>query len=418
MKENSNISEKDIQKEIEDASVEVLENLENNLREHETKDFLDETISKLENQEKEDENFDALMASLNKLLNALDDNKKIKTLDDTPYITCELISSVETLTNKEKNTYSWSKLSDTILVPRVGEKSKFATYKKIYLFSTKNNMLGKPFDDKPVIVVGKRAKESSGVTVFNYPWVICNSYDDAMSCNKDMEIMGIFDIMDDEYERTVSLIDSVKEKMRAQRDRHLMIKGDVIITDPCYIIKERDSSNAPKWDDFHPYKNMREYPDYDKETDSSKLFKENSRKLDEAYREWEKEHPDDRDNWSNYDLSHFGIYSFIARDTIIGDWSCETINSDTREKIGEFCADGGEVGVYLLDEVLRYNPDFNYHIERPWTTTLIKDFDGEIWFEEVDDSYVKVIGKGNINFETRMKGFDEDDWEDDDYEGE
>lgn len=212
MKENSNISEKDIQKEIEDASVEVLENLENNLREHETKDFLDETISKLENQEKEDENFDTLMASLNKLLNALDDNKKIKTLDDTPYITCELISSVETLTNKEKNTYSWSKLSDTILVPRVGEKSKFATYKKIYLFSTKNNMSGKTFDDKPVIVVGKRAKELSGVTVFNYPWVICNSYDDAMSCNKDMEIMGIFDIMDDEYERTVSLIDSVKEK--------------------------------------------------------------------------------------------------------------------------------------------------------------------------------------------------------------
>ena len=66
MKENSNISEKDIQKEIEDASVEVLENLENNLREHETKDFLDETISKLENQEKKDENFDSLMASLNK----------------------------------------------------------------------------------------------------------------------------------------------------------------------------------------------------------------------------------------------------------------------------------------------------------------------------------------------------------------
>ena len=90
-------------------------------------------------------------------------------------------------------------------------------------------MLGKPFDDKPVIVVGKRAKESSGVTVFNYPWVICNSYDEAMSFNKDMEIMGIFDIMDDEYERTVSLIDSVKEKMRAQRDRHLMIKETLLL---------------------------------------------------------------------------------------------------------------------------------------------------------------------------------------------
>jgi len=74
--------------------------------------------------------------------------------------------------------------------------------------------------------------------------------------------------------------------------------------------------------------------------------------------------------------------------------------------------------VFLLDEVLTYNPDFDYHINRPWTTTLIKDFDGDIVIEVVnveyedeetgeirEDEEVQVIGKGNINFYTTQTGF-------------
>ena len=77
------------------------------------------------------------------------------------------------------------------------------------------------------------------------------------------------------------------------------------------------------------------------------------------------------------------------------------------------------VGVFVLSEVLEYNPLFNYHIERPWTTTLIKDFDGDIWFEveeEYNEEYgydysVHVIGKGTntrtgekIEFKTSQTG--------------
>lgn len=54
------------------------------------------------------------------------------------------------------------------------------------------------------------------------------------------------------------------------------------------------------------------------------------------------------------------------------------------------------VAVFLLDDVLKYNPDFDYHIERPWTATLIKDFEGEVDFEVNDE--VWVIGKGDIDF--------------------
>lgn len=136
----------------------------------------------------------------------------------------------------------------------------------------------------------------------------------------------------------------------------MKFKGDIIITDPCYICKDDD---------------------------------------------WEK---------CNYgeNMEELGIENYICRDTIYGDWSCTTFDSDTNEKIGEFCADAGMVGVFLLDEVLKCNPDFDYHISKTWTTTLIKDFDGEVEFEviEVDGEYeVIVVGKGNINFEGKQTGF-------------
>lgn len=125
----------------------------------------------------------------------------------------------------------------------------------------------------------------------------------------------------------------------------MKFKGDIIITDPCYICKDND---------------------------------------------WEKCRYGET-------MGALGIKNYICRDTIYGDWSCTTYNTKTNEKIGEFCADAGMVAVFLLDEVLKYNPDFDYHTERPWTTTLIKNFDGEVDFEVADDE-VKVVGKGNIDF--------------------
>lgn len=151
----------------------------------------------------------------------------------------------------------------------------------------------------------------------------------------------------------------------------MKFKGDIIITDPCYICKDGD------W-----------------------------------YR-------------CNYgdNMEILGISTYICRDTIYGDWSCTTFDSDTGKDIGGFCADAGMVAVFLLDEVLKYNPGFNYHIERPWTTTLIRDFDGEVNFKVVhtegeyeenteywnkgdkwENNEVQVIGRGNINFVGKQTG--------------
>lgn len=104
--------------------------------------------------------------------------------------------------------------------------------------------------------------------------------------------------------------------------------GDIIITDTCYVIKDND------WRCCH----------------------------------------------YGYDMESLGVNHYMTRDTIYGDWSCTTYNSDTGEEIGGFCADAGLVSVFLLEEILKYNPEFDYHTEKPWTTTLIKDFKGTVQF--------------------------------------
>lgn len=158
-----------------------------------------------------------------------------------------------------------------------------------------------------------------------------------------------------------------------------------------------------------------------------------------------------KEDWRKCDygdnMAALGLTNYISESTRYGDWSCSTWSTPRKdveaqleelnalgrarwelmkqygedsvqakiyddkiadaslniEKIGYFCADAGMVAVFLLDEVLKYNPDFDYHINREWTTTLIKDFDGEINYYVDDDAH--IIGVGNVNFFTTQTGF-------------
>ena len=149
--------------------------------------------------------------------------------------------------------------------------------------------------------------------------------------------------------------------LRYSYDRYLdsepvEFDGDIIITDPCYIMS--DSGN---------------------------------------------------DDWGRCEygenMEALGITHYMTRDTIYGDWSCSVYNSDNHRKIGDFCADAGLVSVFLLDDVLKYNPSFDYHINRKWTTALIKNFKGAVQFVVEEEQYqfegkdytdynVKVVGRG------------------------
>lgn len=165
--------------------------------------------------------------------------------------------------------------------------------------------------------------------------------------------------------------------------------GDIIITDPCYIIRAKHHGTEPLTKD-----------DWD-----SCCYGEKMEVL--------------------------GIKKYMTRDTLYGDWSCTTFNTDTEEPIGEFCADAGLVSVFDLAEVLSYNPDFDYHTERKWTTTLIKNFKGTVQFvvkhvegvyedttkwwnkgDKWEDYVVEVVGHGvnkmtgePINFVGKQTGF-------------
>lgn len=136
---------------------------------------------------------------------------------------------------------------------------------------------------------------------------------------------------------------SILYKANGGLDRYLdsepmEFDGDIIITDPCYIMRAEHHGTTPIT----------------------------------------------KDDWGacNYGsrMEALGIQHYMTSDTLYGDWGCTVYDTDTNEVLGEFCADAGLVSVFLLDEVLKYNPDFDYHKERNWTTTLIPNFKGTVQF--------------------------------------
>lgn len=109
--------------------------------------------------------------------------------------------------------------------------------------------------------------------------------------------------------------------------------GDIIITDPCYVIRE-DQFTDDDW----------EYCGYGRR------------------------------------MELLGFSKYMTRDTIYGDWSCTTFDSDTGDAIGSFCADSGTVSVLLLDDILKYNPDYHDHTDDFGAATLIRNFKGTVQF--------------------------------------
>jgi hypothetical protein len=223
------------------------------------------------------------------------------------------------------------------------------------------------------------------------------------------------------------------------KNKKMKFVGDIIITDPCYIIRENSKSEIPE-------PNYQDFIGNDKSGTEAEKW----RKYYQAIEKW-KSH---NDHWSmcecGSNMEILGIKNYLTKSTEYGDWSCTTFRDvpeamkllselnknyeklwntanskgnkhkknraikdleEERKKIekkydlilGNFCADTGLVSVFLLDEVLKYNSDFDYHLNRPHTTTLIKNFNGDIEITHRNKE-VCVVGKGNINFFTSQTG--------------
>lgn len=259
-----------------------------------------------------------------------------------------------------------------------------------------------------------------------------------------------------------------------QYNRFVRFVGDILITDPCYIIREDRKMNYkayPKMEDYYSkYKIIGDghkgYPTPDMYEDvtwidmkrplrtwelpKSHLTPEKEEALVESYHVWingvktdnpnirkvaisltyeaenqayndavKKWETEQEDDWGKCccgeAVEKLGLNTFIVCDTIYGDWSCTVFNSLTKEKMGEFCADSGQVGIFLMDEVLKYNPDLDLPKH---CATIIKNFDGHVRVnkknngkytydgEEYDDIVAEVEGVSKtLNFKSAQTGF-------------
>ena len=88
--------------------------------------------------------------------------------------------------------------------------------------------------------------------------------------------------------------------MVRERLKSMSFDGDIIITDPCYITKEHDTTDEPKWDD---YMSRKSYRDVDLAAEGltkeqiadimQNEFRPQYDKMQKAYEAWDKAHPDD-----------------------------------------------------------------------------------------------------------------------------
>lgn len=184
----------------------------------------------------------------------------------------------------------------------------------------------------------------------------------------------------------------------------MKFKGDIIITDPCYIIKKCIEKN--------PYP----YP-----WDLELINAPNRDKLIKQYKKWNSAHNDWEQCECGQNMEVLGIHTYFTENTIYGDWGCTTykITEDPYKvienfveakekvedygysKLGDFCADAGLVSVFLLNEVRKYNPSIDKWIEEhDWCVTKISDFDGEVNYYVDKAGNAHIVGIGNINFFT------------------
>lgn len=107
-------------------------------------------------------------------------------------------------------------------------------------------------------------------------------------------------------------------------------------------------------------------------------------------------------------LNILGFTDCICERTIYGDWSASLflvqnecsnyrgIQEDKLFKLGNLCADAGEVCVVKYSELMNYNPDF-FETHGQWTYAILPEFQAQntTWeYIPLDDTCM-LIGKGD-----------------------
>ena len=110
----------------------------------------------------------------------------------------------------------------------------------------------------------------------------------------------------------------------------------------------------------------------------------------------------------DWDLCNYGsnlealnINSFIT--SYDGDCvGCNIIDISTGKNLGEFASDSSAVSVMSLSEVKKYNPDFNKNLDKN-CYCIIKNFSGTVEKKKIENSDNQTwafVGTGNLSFKT------------------
>ena len=124
------------------------------------------------------------------------------------------------------------------------------------------------------------------------------------------------------------------------------------------------------------------------------------------------------DDWGRseygFRMEELGVRTYLTAETLMGDWDCRAYDAVTGKEIGRFCSDSGLVSVFLMEEILQYNPAYNEHLVHPYTAVWIRDFRGTVQFmvrKTGETEWICITGQGinrtggdEIRFATAPKG--------------
>lgn len=236
---------------------------------------------------------------------------------------------------------------------------------------------------------------------------VCSSLDEVQEFIKtltsDNEIF-VFSLKNDLFAKANQMKKEREKAFQEYLSRKVYFKGDIVITDPCYILNrdERyDKNNLPRHR-FFSYEAVSDYPDYDGLY--SLIYEMENARYEHLLKIYQM-HYYERTEFVDDAVFRGFRHGTLERDTIYGDWSCTVFDVNTEESIGQFGADGGMVCVYSMEDVERYSHEKAEWLRNsPHAATIIKDFDGYVCFE-VEDRNVHVCGYGNKNFRSSQTGF-------------
>ncbi len=101
-------------------------------------------------------------------------------------------------------------------------------------------------------------------------------------------------------------------------------------------------------------------------------------------------------------LKELGFNKVLCADTVTNDWGYQVIKEKDKQGrqdegaiLGEFSAENGYIAVFTLDEIKRYNPDYDHEDdENLGLAAIIRNYTGRVGIKYLPDGEASIVGYG------------------------